>query len=314
MINNTKNFLIVGFGGMGCRHAQSLINSFTKSITYIFEPNDDVFQKNIKLIGQQDSKGIVRLSKLGQLNDKIDLCVIATSAGPRFDILKELLDFEIKNFILEKVVFQSDYQFEEILKIVSGKNIYINFVNRYFENYIKIKEHINNEPFSMNIIGGDFGLGSNALHYFDLFKYFGGSKLKLDKFLLSENTKGNKRGNQYKEIFGQISISSEDGSSLNISSDPLRKGDVEIILKSSKSTHILNEGLSNHIEFGINDIQISPLLIEYTSSLTGKIFKDILESKCLLPTLNNTQDIHSILFESINKSLNLKIGNICPVT
>lgn len=314
MINNTKKFLIVGFGGMGCRHAQSLINSFTESKTYIFEPNDDVFQKNIKLIGQQDSKGIVRLSKLGQFNDKIDLCVIATSAGPRFDILKELLDYEIKNFILEKVVFQSDYQFEEILKIVSGKNIYINFVNRYFENYIKIKEQINNEPFSMNIIGGDFGLGSNALHYFDLFKYFGGSKLKLDKFLLSENTKGNKRGNQYKEIFGQISISSEDGSSLNISSDPLRKGDVEIILKSSKSTHIINEGLSNHIEFGINDIQISPLLIEYTSSLTGKIFKDILESKCLLPTLNNTQDIHSILFESINKSLNLKIENICPVT
>ena len=314
MINNTKKFLIVGFGGMGCRHTQSLVNSFPESITYIFEPNDDVFQKNINLIGQQDNKDIVRLSKLGQFNDVIDLCVIATSAGPRFDILKELLDYEIKNYILEKVVFQSDYQFEEILKIVPGKNIYINFVNRYFENYLKIKDQINNHPFSLNIIGGDFGLGSNALHYFDLFKYFGGSKVKLDKFLLIENTKGNKRGKQYKEIFGQISISSEDGSSLNISSDPLRKGDVEIILKSSESTHIINEGLSNHIEFGINDIKTSHLLIEYTSSLTGKIFKDILDSKCLLPTLNDTKDIHSILFESINKSLNLKTEDICPVT
>ena len=266
------------------------------------------------MIGQQDNKDIVRLSKLGQFNDVIDLCVIATSAGPRFDILKTLLDYEIKNYILEKVVFQSDYQFEEILKIVSGKNIYINFVNRYFENYLKIKDQINNHSFSMNVIGGDFGLGSNALHYFDLFKYFGGSKVKLDKFFLIENTKGNKRGNQYKEIFGQISISSEDGSSLNISSDPLRKGDVEIILKSSKSTHIINEGLSKHIEFGINDIKTSPLLIEYTSLLTGKIFKDILDSKCLLPTLNDTKDIHSILFESINKSLNFKTQDICPVT
>ena len=110
MINNTKKFLIVGFGGMGCRHAQSLINSFPESITYIFEPNDDVFQKNINLIGQQDNKDIVKLSKLGQFNDVIDLCVIATSAGPRFDILRELLNYEIKNYILEKVVFQSDYQ------------------------------------------------------------------------------------------------------------------------------------------------------------------------------------------------------------
>ena len=314
MTNKTKKFLIVGFGGMGCRHAQSLINSFPESITYIFEPNDDIFQKNINLIGQHDNKDIVRLSKLGLFNDVIDLCVIATSAGPRFDILKTLLDYEIKNYILEKVVFQSDYQFEEILKIVSGKNIYINFVNRYFENYLKIKDQINNHPFSMNIIGGDFGLGSNALHYFDLFKYFGGSKVKLDNFFLTENTKGNKRGNQYKEIFGQISISSEEGSSLNISSDPLRKGDVEIILKLSKSTHIINEGLSNHIQFYENNIVTDTLLIEYTSVLTAKIFKDILNSNCLLPKLEDTRDIHSILFESINKSLNLKIEDICPIT
>ena len=314
MINTTKKNLIVGFGGMGCRHAQSLIDSFIDSITYVLEPNDVVFEKNINLIGQQNSENVVRLSKLSQINDSIDLCVIATSAGPRFDILKELLGYEIKNFILEKVVFQSDCQFEDILNITSGKNIYINFVNRYFENYIKIKEQINNQPFSMDIIGSDFGLGSNTLHYFDLFKYFGANKIDLDKFSLRENPTGNKRGSQYKEILGQISINTNDGSSLNISSETDRQGGVEIIIKSSKSTHIINEGLSNHIEFGTNDIKTSPLLIEYTSSLTGKIFKDILDSKCLLPTLDNTKDIHCLLFHAINSSLNIGENEICPIT
>jgi len=34
----------------------------------------------------------------------------------------------------------------------------------------------------------------------------------------------------------------------------------------------------------------------------------------LLPVMSDTRDIHSILFESINKSLKLKTEDICPVT
>lgn len=314
MINNSKEFLIVGFGGMGCRHAQSLINSYNDSLIYIYEPNDDIYKQNLNLIGQSLNKNIKRLSNLNEIKSKVDFCVIATSSGPRFEILKELLNYEIPYFLVEKVVFQSNNQFQEIQKLVGDKKIYVNFVNRYFRNYIDIKEDINNQPFTMDIIGDDFGLGCNALHYFDLFKYFGANKISLDKFSLRENINGNKRGSNYKEVLGQISIKTNDGSSLNISSETTRKVGVEIIIKSSKKTHIINEALSNHIEFGINDIKTSPLLIQYTSVLTSEIYNNILDSKCLLPTLNNTKDIHSLLFESINKSLNLKTEDICPIT
>ena len=47
MINNSKEFLIVGFGGMGCRHAQSLINSYNDSLVYIHEPNDEIYKQNL---------------------------------------------------------------------------------------------------------------------------------------------------------------------------------------------------------------------------------------------------------------------------
>lgn len=314
MINNSKKFLIVGFGGMGCRHAQSLINSYNDSLVYIHEPNDEIYKQNLNLIGQSLNKNIIRLSSLNKIKSNIDFCVIATSSGPRFEILKELLCYEISYFLVEKVVFQSNNQFEEIQKFIGDKLVYVNFVNRYFKNYIDIKREINNKPFTMDVIGDDFGLGCNALHYFDLFKYFGANRIRLDKFNLTENLNGNKRGINYKEVLGQISIISENGSSLNISSESRREGGVEIILKSSNKTHILNEKLSNHIEFGINDIKTSQLHIEYTSVLTSKIFNDMLESNCLLPTLNDTKDIHSVLFESINKSLNLKTEDICPVT
>ena len=311
MINN---FLIVGFGGMGCRHAQSLINSYSDSLVYIYEPNDDIYKQNLNLIGQSLNKNIKRLQNFNEIKSKIDFCVIATSSGPRFEILKELLNYEIPYFLVEKVVFQSNNQFQEIQKLVGDKKIYVNFVNRYFKNYTDLKQDINNHSFTMDVIGGDFGLGCNALHYFDLFKYFGGIEPSLSKFNLSENVNGNKRGNIYKEVEGQISILGKKGSILNISSDLTRQGDVEIILKYSNKTHVINEGLSKHIQFSTDNIITEPLLIQYTSSLTASIYKDILEDNCLLPVMSDTRDIHSILFESINKSLKLKTEDICPVT
>lgn len=314
MINNSKEFLIVGFGGMGCRHAQSLINSYSDSLVYIYEPNDDIYEKNLNLIGQSLNKNIKRLQNFNEIRSKIDFCVIATSSGPRFEILKELLNYEITYFLVEKVVFQSNKQFQEIQKLVGDKKIYVNFVNRYFKNYADIKQDINNHSFTMDVVGGDFGLGCNALHYFDLFKYFGGVEPSLSKINLTENINGNKRGNIYKEVEGQISILGKKGSVLNISSDLTRQGDVEIILKYSNKTHIINEGLSKHIQFSADNIITEPLLIQYTSSLTSTIYKDILEDNCLLPVMSDTSDIHSILFESINKSLNLKTEDICPVT
>ena len=113
---------------------------------------------------------------------------------------------------------------------------------------------------------------------------------------------------------GQISILGKEGSVLNISSDLTRQGDVEIVLKYSNKTHIINEGLSKHIRFSANNIITEPLLIQYTSALTATIYKDILEDNCLLPIVSDTVDIHTILFESINKTLNLKKDDICPVT
>ena len=299
----TKKFLIVGFGGMGCRHAQSLINMYNNASVFVHEPNDNIFNENLALIGESSNNNIKRVSILNEIKSKINFCVIATSAEPRFEILKELLNYDIENFLVEKVVFQSRVQFQEIKKILKGKKVYVNFVNRYFENYIRIKKEIDAKIFSIDIIGGDFGLGCNALHYFDLFKYFGATEIELDKFSLSKNPIPNRRGKQYKEVLGQISLKSKNGSRLNISSDSSREGGVEIIIKNSKSTHIINEILLKHIQFSKNNISVAPLKIQYTSVLTSLIYKDIIASKCLLPIINDSEDIHNILFESINNKL-----------
>ena len=308
-----KKFLIVGFGGMGCRHTQSLVNLYKDSIVYIFEPNYDTYKKNLDIIGESSNKNIFHISTLNDIKSEIDFCVVATSSEPRFQILKELLNYDINHFLVEKVVFQSKNQFDKIEELIGDQSIYVNFVNRYFKNYIKIKNDIKKQPFSIDIIGGEFGLGCNALHYFDLFKYFGASSIYLDKYNLKLNDNINKRGNQYKEVLGQISLKSNNNSSLNISSDLERK-DVEISIKYNNKTHIINEGLLTHLQFLENEIRTNDFMIEYTSVLTAKIYNDILNSKCLLPKIQETKDIHLFLFESINKSIDIDINEICPIT
>lgn len=309
-----KNFLIVGFGGMGCRHAQSLVNSFEKASIYVIEPNKHIFEKNLALIEQKFNNKIKRLSNFNEINFKVEFCVIATSSGPRFDILKHLLQLDIKYFLVEKVVFQNLIQFKEISKIIGAKKVYVNFVNRYFDNYIRIRKEIKDKPFSIDIIGGEFGLGCNALHYFDLFQYFGARKIKLDKFKLIKSLNNNKRGDQYIELLGQISLKSENGSKLNISSDEKREGGVDLVIKTSEGSHYINEGSFKHIHFSENSIETSPLFVQYTSNLTSIIYSDIINSECFLPTISETQNIHSLLFEAVNCTLKLKSNEICPIT
>jgi len=309
------SFLIIGFGGMGCRHAQSLINAYKKSIIYVLEPNQSIFEKNLELIFQTSNKMIVKLSNLTDVKSKkIDFCVIATSSSPRYDILKSLFSYNISFFLVEKIVFQTIQQFESIKKVFGNKEIYVNFVSRYFQNYINIKRDINNCSFSMDIVGGDFGLTCNAIHYFDLFKYFGAKNINLDSHNLREKSHVNKRGSEYREFFGQISVNSKNGCKLNISSEKARKGDVEIIIKYSKKTNIINEGTLSHIKFFKNGIISEPFRIKFTSSLTSKIFSDILNSNCILPRLEDTIDVHKILFSSVNKSLKLNPADACPIT
>src|SRR5688572_21048070 len=112
-----KNVLIVGFGGMGCRHAQALLQEKDKFCIHVIETNPTNIENNIARIGakRDDCKWYSSLEELPQ----IDLAIIATSAGPRFNIVKSLLKKGIRYFLLEKIVFQSVSQFDEILSLAA---------------------------------------------------------------------------------------------------------------------------------------------------------------------------------------------------
>ena len=310
------NILIIGFGNMGCRHAQSFLHDTNYQVSVI-EPNDIVFNTNLtKIGGTKDS--IKRITFAECQKGVFDFAVIATSADVRYSLFEKLLNIGIKTILLEKVVFQSPSQFNDALNLVNTQNtsVYCNFINRYSNSYSEIKNLISG-PIDFTVTGGHFGFACNALHYIDLFKYFVENDIKLIMSNLKKSDKPNVRGEKFVEVFGQQIWATPKGDRLFISSDPdnnAGKG-CEIQIRFNGKTFIINENTSNQINIFTNGkIDSNKFDLPMSSKLTNSIFEDIKSGAIKLPNLKETMSYHIEFFESINKCLGLLNNDCCPIT
>jgi hypothetical protein len=311
------NILVVGFGNMGCRHAQSLLKRDKADKIYVLEPVSEIVARNKVKIDDKENR-IVLIESFDDLTCEIDFAIIATSANPRFEIVKRLLNYGVKNFLLEKVVFQSEKQFDEVIKLLNDNDAvaYCNFVNRYFAHYQDLKRSfLNNLPFKMIVTGPDFGLGCNALHYVDLFEFLSDefSFVKSSNLVLSNAE--HKRGSIYKEVWGQLVWATEKGNMLLINSDANKTGGVEIIIIQGANTHVFSEESLNHIEL-LPDLTIksTDYVIRYTSELTNIILNDLMVGKIILPTVQETKSCHTQYFAILNQVFGLSKSDLCPIT
>ncbi len=311
------NVLVVGFGNMGCRHTQSLIEKYPENKYFIVEPNKDVYECNIKKIDVLYNR-LFYYDDILSLPDNIDFAVIATSAFPRYKITQALIGKGVKYFLLEKIVFQSEQQFDEITNLLRMNDClaYCNFVNRYFPNYIEIKNSfIQGSPMKMIVSGSDFGLGCNALHYVDLFEYITSSRVQLTSSKLVENLKPNRRGSIYKELLGQIIFTSRNGDTLIISADENRVGGNEIVILHNNNYDILNEESRTHVHYSEKKgVVRKEFKILYTSFLTGVIYNDIIHGKSLLPNIEFVKSSHIEFFKAANAAFGLSDIDLCPLT
>ncbi len=311
------NILVVGFGNMGCRHAQSLLKRKKEDNIFVLEPNKEIIEINKSKIGDEENK-IVFIDFIDDLNCEIDFVIIATSAYPRFEIVKKLLVGGIKKFLLEKVVFQSEKQFDVVIEMLKDYDAvaYCNFVNRYFPNYQTIKkEMLDNLPFKMIVSGADFGLACNALHYVDLFEFLSDefSFVKSSNLVLLNSI--SRRGDMYKEVSGQLSWGTLKGNNLLINSDVNKTGGVEIIIIQGENTHILNEETLKHIELSADfSLKSKDFIIKYTSELTNIIVNDVFEGNIILPTVQATKNCHTQFFTILNQVFGLSNVDLCPIT
>lgn len=312
--NQMRRALVIGFGGMGCRHTQSLLSLNLFDKVFVIEPSEEVFSKNCQLIGAENNNLIERIFELDSIDEGLEIVIIATLADVRYKYFFDTIKLKPKYILLEKVVFQSNTDFVKAKEIIAqGKTkVYGNLPNRYFRNYtiLKSKKH---QIQSMRVTGPDFGLLCNAIHYIDLFQFLTGS---LE--IIAENSFGftplkNKRGDQFLESEGTLRFKTQDDIFLEIISDSRVYNDVVVEIDTDKGVYRFNETSLRGSKLNKKGSDEIKLDLIYSSILTAQVFLDMENSCCHLPTLEELSFTHTALFDAI-KSLTGKSGNRLPIT
>ena len=115
-----KKICLIGCGNIGSRHLQGLVKTSFPIDIKIIEP----FLKSQELGKQRLSEiqydkelhNISWMKNIDELNDKPDLTIIATLAVGRVNLICELLEMGHSRFLIEKIVCQSDNEYERLMK------------------------------------------------------------------------------------------------------------------------------------------------------------------------------------------------------
>ena len=258
-----KKISIIGCGNIGSRHLQAISKIKEPLEVHIVEPNEEsvkIAQARLKQdVSNMLNHQYVWHRNVEELNHKSDITIIATSAKNRVEVIKKLLEQEHVKFLVEKIVCQSSKEYKELIEEMKKFNAegWINTPRRYFSSYKKIKEIISQDtPIEMKIEGSNFGLGTNAIHFIDLFAWFVKDyKIQLNGDLLEEEILENKRGADFMEFLGIIQgISNK--SNIKIKSMKNDGIPVRISIKNPKHQLIIDES-SQKIEDILNSDMLS---------------------------------------------------------
>jgi len=317
-----NSITLVGCGNIGSRHLQGLAKLSKKVKIKIVEPNKSAVilaKKRLEEIPDYHKHDYEWHTSLDDLS-KSEIVIIATLSRGRLKIIHELLKKENKKFLIEKMVCQSKQEYDFILKEFKKFSAtgWVNTSRRYFKSYNKIKSIFGKKyPINMTIIAGNLGLGSNAIHFVDLFSWFNEKNiLELNGDFLHHIIHKNKRSKEFFEFSGTIFGKISNEATLTISFSSYENMPLTVDISTKNKRIIVNES-----EEKILPIQISSTIdfkTEYQSTLTTIIVKDILtKNNCKLPLLNDSYLLHCEIFKIFNKHLNKILKKrfiVCPIT
>lgn len=318
-----KRVLLVGCGNIGSRHLQALVKLPFKTDIEIVEPNEN--SKKLakarldEILFKKSSFNIVWHSSLQNIK-YCDLVIVATPAINRIKLIEELLKMSHNRLLIEKMVCQSEDDYEYLLSLIRSTNSkgWVNASRRYFTSYQNLKNQIlSNSKVNLVVNAGNMGLGSNAIHFVDLFSWITNSNnFTLSGDYLDDKLLDNKRGAELKEFSGTITGKSSNDSTLSINFFEKGSPPVFVSIFNEKNTLIVNE--TNEKIYDLINEQTSDFKVEFQSTLTTKISIDILEKDySFLPTLRESKISHIELFRIFNqhiKKITHREVEKCPIT
>jgi len=322
----TKRISIIGCGNIGSRHLQAISKLKQSLIIDVVEPDNNaktLAKSRLKEMNpEMDNHKFNWYSNLNELDCASDLVIIATTSNGRANLIKTLLEKGHSRFLVEKIVCQSHIEYQELLSNMHSFNAkgWVNTPRRYFKSYQKIIHYLSDSNFyNLSVIAGNEGLGSNAIHFIDIFSWLTNDyQLKLTGEFLKDQLLTNKRGDKFLEFVGTITGTAKNGSLLTITFLPSDNMPLTVDLSGDDKRIIINETNQTILHTSnIKDIDLD-FHTEYQSNISLDVANDILiNDDCLLPSLENSFHTHSELFRIFDLHVEkiLKQKNIlCPIT
>lgn len=310
------NKAVVGVGGIGRRHAQSLLKELSADdILYAVDPSQSA--KNLlenELSVEQLGK-VVFLDDVRDLPSKINFLVVACNSKNRLRVIDEIVqNKKVENFLLEKVLFPTIDEYWQAAYLIKKNqgHVYINHPRRLYPVNLALKKLLVGKDFELEILGGDWGLLCNALHFIDLCQFFAEeASLTISHFELNKVFQSKRQG--YSEAFGHISGTSGQGR-FNLKSVEGFEGSLQIQVKTKDFQITIQEAhqtINIHTN-GLNqekyDFLKEKRLSLYQSELTAQVCNDIINgSKIALPSYDFSATSHLIFLSALENALK-KIG------
>lgn len=297
------NILIIGCGNLGKRYIQS-IDTHMKSYNInllLVDPYTDFTL--IKLTNHKSTsfKDITNIPT----QTSIDLAIVTTCADIRYKITKSLIDlFTIKYLILEKVLFQKEKHYHDMLKIFKENNIkvWVNTPRRTYDFYKNLKQQLNGDKITMEVTGANWGMACNSIHFIDLFCYLN-DDYNIDFTPTTLQLLPCKRPG-FSELVGKYK---NKNNTLSISCNQSTNFSLKKIIKSPKFTiSIDNIGGTLHTTTG------TTFKTPYLSNHIYKFIKQIIDTNdCDLAKYENSMKIHIPMINLFNDTFK---SDVCKIT
>lgn len=299
---------VVGAGQLGSRYIQGLKKIRSPLSITVVDPSSTSLNKSRALWNSSLKDTLFHevkwVTNLGMLPAEIDLVIVSTTADHRPGIVKDIASkHQVKYWVLEKVLAQSVQQLEkmsECLKFAQGS--WVNTPRRMMAWHQSLKTEISSSPMHVSLLGADWGMACNSIHFIDLVAWWTGETLKTINISGLEKKWHPSKRVGFFEIFGCLVAEFSSGSTLllNSSNDDI---EVRIDVLSNQTNWSINEAKGHAISsagdtiFGRLELQS-----EMTESLVTKILST---GTCELPTYEESMPMHIVLVEQLLTNWNL---------
>lgn len=320
---------IIGVGGLGSRHLQSLASLSEPSEIQAVDISDAAISVARERFESMNPGAHLSLSFCGtvaELDPELDVVIVATGSLPRRSIVEQLLTTKtVRMLVLEKVLFPRIEDYETVDELLREKKCkaWVNHPRRMLPFYQQLsRSFANEEHVRVDVSGGNWGLACNTVHFLDLIGHLAGdgNAPVVDAGGLDETIIPSKRQG-YIEFTGTLTGSMGRCKEFSITSAAGEMAPTRIVILGEKLGCIIIEGQNKAFfmrrENGWS-LEEQAINAKLQSELTGPLVETLLASgSCDLPAYETAAREHIPLIQAFLSVLSQQKGEevtLCPIT